>query len=78
MKNKSIGVVISALFLVSCSTASSMPTRTTQASVKIKRIEVRKVSKTLPNGPYGCERIYYYTDNTRFVEKYKSSSPSCR
>ena len=77
--NKQLTLICFALALLAgCSTASAMPTATTQAPVKIKRIEVRKVSKTLPNGPYSCERIYYYTDNTRFVEKYKSSSSSCR
>ena len=50
------------------------PTQTTSKPVYIVRTEVRTVAKTLPNGPWTCERTYIYSDGNRTREDFKSES----
>jgi hypothetical protein len=50
------------------------PTQTTSKPIYIVRTEVRTVAKTLPNGPWTCERTYIYSDGNRTRENFKSES----
>ena len=54
--------------------ATYAPTQTTSKPVYIVRTEVRSVAKTLPNGPWTCERTYVYSDGHRTRESFKSES----
>lgn len=54
--------------------ATYAPTQTTSKPVYIIRTDVRTVAKTLPNGPWTCERTYVYSDGHRTRESFKSES----
>jgi len=51
--------------------------QTTAKPVYLERTQVRTVSKSLPNGPWTCERTYIFSDGKRTYEKF-SSPTECR